>query len=108
MKKMYVLQYEARPTADNPEFKEVGGAIVNCYIQAESESAAGAAAQKYVEESGWQIIAVEEEPEAVDREYFIEDYGTEYLEYFDQAVIDGQCYVFHTWGPESQEGDVSH
>ena len=107
MKSIFFIEYEVRPNSGTKAFEEFGGAFVNCYVQASSEAEATAFAQAEMTESGWSVIAVEETPAQLDRDYLVNN-NPDGLRYFDQAVLDGECYVFHTWGIESQEDDVVH
>ena len=57
-------------------------------------------------ENSWSVVTLEEEPMLVSREDYLED--PEWLEWYDQADENGECYIFHQWPPEPQEDDAIH
>jgi hypothetical protein len=96
---IYFVGFRARPGSQLAESKDVGGAYVNCWIKAHSLAEAQDLAAEGVASEGWVIEAVEEEIRLVTQP------DEETRERFDQAEIDGSCYVFHTWpvGDHSEE-----
>lgn len=59
-----------------------------------------------IKESAWSILSVEEQcREVMERAYAESDEG---LDHYRQAVVGGECYVFHQWPIESQEDDDVH
>jgi hypothetical protein len=101
----YVL-YEATPGGDSEDFQTCGGAYVNCWVQADSEQEAQRLASAAIAERGWTILSVEEECCEVTEDWYAE--GDEERQYYEQAITDGECYVFHQWPVEPQEGDDVH
>lgn len=82
---------EARPLPRSPDFTAAGGAFVVCYLDPSLAADPLAHASAYVRGQAWEVVAVEDEPAACEREHAPD------LEYFDQAVEDGEVYVFHQW-----------
>jgi hypothetical protein len=103
---VFYVQYVAAPSPGSEHFETAGGAYVNCWMKANSESEACGHASAVIKESGWTILAVEEQCREVTERAYAE--GDEGLEHYRQAVVDGGCYVFHQWPIEPQEGDDVH
>lgn len=103
---MYFIQYEIRPVPGSELFAEVGGAVANCFVAASSEEKAKELALLNFKDNGWEVVTIEDGPFLVYREHYLDN--LEWLEWFDQAVQDGEYYVFHEWPPESQEDDQVH
>ena len=103
---IFYMQYEAIPLPESEDFEEWGGAYVNCWVKAESEDEASKLASASIHERGGKIIAVEEECREVTQDVYAED--EEGRAYFDQAALDGECYVYHQWPIDMQEGDTAH
>jgi hypothetical protein len=102
---MFFIQYELRPKPDSEQFSTVGGAVANCFIDAESAAKAEELALLNFAENGWDVVSVEDGPMAITRENLEEP---EWLGWYDQAATDGECYVFHQWPPGPQEDDEIH
>ncbi len=101
---MFYLAFDGVPTKEHPDFDSVGGSGIYCWIIAESLNAAEAQARNHLEESGWFIKEYEEGFE-VDETSF-ED--SEMLQYYQQAEIDGEVFLFHTYpAREGEETDKS-
>jgi hypothetical protein len=103
---IYYMLYEAEPLPKSEDFETCGGAYVNCWVRAESQREAEGKAFTAIEEAGWKILCVEEECCEVTESWYSED--EEGREHYEQAVADGECYVFHQWPLEPQEGVDVH
>lgn len=103
---IYYVQYEAVPAPGSEDFGTAGGAYVNCWVKAKSERAAREQSSAVVTDSGWTILAVEEQCREVTE--FCYSSSDEGLEHYRQADVDGECYVFHQWPMESLKGDDVH
>ena len=103
---VFYVQYEAAPSPSSEHFENAGGAYVNCWVNASSETEAREQTSAAIKESGWNILAVEEQCSEVTEQAYAED--DEGLNHYRQAVTDGECYVFHQWPVEPQEGDGVH
>ena len=99
---IFYVQYRARPEAKSGAFREHGGAFINCWIRADGADEAGRIATREIETSGWNIEGVEE-PMRI--EMAPSDANTEY---FNQALTDGECLVFHTWPVTDHDDQPSH
>ncbi len=95
---VYFLSYRARPAA----LEHVGptGAYINCWVKQKSAAAAQQQAETTIRNNSWVVEAVEEAAEVV------EVPSAESAQYFEQAQIDGEVYVFHTWS--GAEGEHVH
>jgi len=103
---IFYVQFEALPNPGSHDFKEFGGAYVNCWVSASSETQAKDIARKSIGEAQWHVVAVEEEVREVNEQYYSEN--IEGLEHYEQALLDGECYVFHRWPNEAQDQDALH
>jgi hypothetical protein len=75
---------------------------VNCWVKADSAEEAKRLASDSVRTEGWVIEAVEQEIRLVTEP------DEETRERFDQAEIDGSCYVFHTWPIDDRSEEPLH
>lgn len=104
---MYFIQYEIRPLPQSEEFESAGGAIANCFVLASSEQKASEMANKYFQEIAWEVVALEDGPFATNRAEYLEA-EPDWLDAFDEAAAEGECYVLHMWPNEAQEEDALH
>lgn len=101
--RLWVFTLEARPLPASPDFDLAGGAFVVCYLKPSLADDPVQHAAAYVRAQDWQVIAVEDEPEQLDRD------GAPDPEYFDRALVDDEVYVFHQWPIEdSAESETRH
>lgn len=98
---MWLITYNVIPKPDSSEFQKVGGAYVNCWILFAWQDGAEHLARFEVEKE-WTII----ETDGID--WYdpgdIED-DSPHKEYYDQAVMDGGCFVFHNYPLETSDSD---
>lgn len=104
MPQMFFVQYEVRPLPHNEVYAEVGGAYANCFLLAESEAHAEELARRNFSENLWEIVSLEEPASLASRS----DLADEWLEWYDEAEREGECYVFHEWPNEPQDEDAVH
>ena len=102
----YFVQYELRPLPGSEHFLTTGGAVANCFLAVESAAKAQELALLNFAENGWQVVSIEDGPTAIDRENYLEE--PEWLEWYDQAARDGECYVLHQWPLGPQEDEEVH
>src|SRR5262245_51736662 len=103
---IFFILYEATPLPDAKEFESSGGAYINCWVEAESEEEAAEQSSVEIRDCGWQIVSVEEPcTEVTDLTYAEDD---EARSYYEQAVNEGACYVYHQWPIEDHEDDEKH
>lgn len=102
--KMYFLTFHGQPNPNTRE-SEIGGAYINCWIEANTEDQADQIARTKISEASWTIIDREECYEIKRSDYFNKPQG---LNYFEQALIDKWVLVFHTYPIEenSDENDT--
>ena len=97
--KLYFFTYLARPKAGSENSESYGGAYVNCWIDAESDARAAECASTAISRAGWAVESLEQYSVVTRKDYADDDEG---LQHFDQALIDKEVYVFHTWPPDPQ------
>jgi hypothetical protein len=91
---MFFFQFEARPKQTHPEGDRYAGAMVNCWILRDNQSQAEAVARDWIGDEDWRITSVEEAM-LMTRE--MQAAHPDGMQYFEQAEIDGEVFVFHTW-----------
>ncbi len=96
---MYYFLFEATPSLRHPETNEVGGAFVNCWIVANTLADAEIVARKTICDQNW-IVDEPEEAFEVTRSFY--DKESSSLQYYDQAVVDKEVYVFHSFPVEDR------
>jgi hypothetical protein len=100
------VQFEAVPTPESDDFEGSGGAFVNCWVQTDSEASAMAQASQAIRDNLWSVTSVSEPcGEVVESDYLSDESG---MKYFQQAINDGDCYVYHQWPNQPQEEDHVH
>jgi hypothetical protein len=103
---IFYALYEAIPLPESEEFEVCGGAYVSCWLKAQSEEEASKLVSAAIHERGWKVVSVQEECREVTEALYSED--EEGRAYYDHAVVDGECYVYHQWPVDTQEGDDVH
>jgi len=96
---MFMIQFQAIPKADSPEAQEVGGAFVNCWIEAPDLDAAVGKAKHEITDQGWEPLELRQAEETTRDDYTDDHEG---LEYFEQALIDKEVCVFHCYPIEDE------
>jgi len=91
---MFFFQFEVCPKQTHPLRDQYAGATVNCWIMRDTQIQAEAVALGWIGDEDWRVTGVEEAV-LVTREMQAEH--PEGMEYFEQAEIDGEVLVFHTW-----------
>jgi hypothetical protein len=99
---IYYIQYQARPEAHSEAFGETEGAYINCWIRTDSPEDAHRIATSEIVRNGWKIEGIENPPEVQTEP------SASGAEYFEQAELDGECYVFHQWPIGAPGGDTPH
>ena len=88
---MFHFTFEARPMRTHPKFDAYGGATVSCWVQRDTQSQAEAVARGCIADKDWTITAMEE-ASLITRETQL----PAGMQYFEQAEIDGEVFVFIT------------
>ena len=96
--------YEGRPMPEAEDAAAVGGAFITCWVSATSKAEAAERARRTIEGRYWVVVAIDVAWSEV-TESSLES-GS--LQHFEQARIDGECYVFHTWGNAAEEDAAAH
>jgi hypothetical protein len=92
---MKFITYHVIPTEDLDKKDNIGGAYVNCFIESESSSHSQEIAKKQLSQLHWEIIELEELT-IIDQNTVSE----ENKEYYEQALIDKEVFVFYTYPTE--------
>ncbi len=94
MSDIWLLIYDVTPEPGSDDFGTCGGAFVNCWIKAASQSAAEATAVAELAGFGW-AISEKTDAQLVDTDRF--EYSDQSVEFIEQAKLDGSVYCFHKW-----------
>lgn len=95
---MHLLTIYATTLPEHAKHGKYGGAYVSCWIEREDFVLAEAVACSLIAESGWKVIRVEETSMVDDSTY---DEDDENRKYYEQALIDKEVLVFHTFPMDS-------
>jgi hypothetical protein len=90
---MFYFLIEVKPSPDNPEASELGGAFVSCWIERPTLEEAESVALRMISEARWDVVTIEKRF-PIDRSYY--DTEKSGLEYFEQALLDKEVFVFDT------------
>jgi hypothetical protein len=98
---LFLLTLEAKPEPDCEDYGEVGGAFVNCWVDADDLRSAESRAVALIEKHGWRPHRFDSW-EFVNRATYAnretqEQDTIDYLELMEQAFVDGAVCVFNTW-----------
>lgn len=96
---MYLVEIHAVPL-DPTDVQEFGGAYVNCWIESPSLGEAVSRAMAEVEGAGWRPDEVRRAHLTTRESYTGDDDG---LEYYEQALIDQEVFVFYTYPIEDED-----
>lgn len=88
------LTGECTPSKNHPDSSEIGGAFVSCWVRADALAVAETIARRKLVDQHW-ILDEFDDLFEVDRESFVEN--PEHLRYFDQAIKDGEVYLFNAY-----------
>jgi len=89
---MFYFRFEARPKNTSEPAGKADGAFVNCWIHRDTPEEAESYARGAIADQDWSIMRVEDS-----RSVTRETQPVDSLQYFDQAELDGEVFVFHTW-----------
>jgi hypothetical protein len=101
--KIYYLLLEGKPNLNNEESKEVAGAYINCWVNAEDETIAKDKATKYINSQDWEPLNIEE-VYITSRERYVDEPDS--LECFEQAINCGIGAIFYTWSIIDEENEI--
>jgi hypothetical protein len=97
---MWLFTIHAIPDDKSPDFKEVGGAYVNCWINFALEDGAELLAKFYIQQNDWIVLEVSEISWVEEEDYPIDDPKRKY---FQEAQADGTSFVYHQYPLEDEE-----
>ncbi len=102
---IFYIQYECIPSPESEDYAEYGGAFISCWLKTNSIENAKLLAEKSIKENHWVVKKLEESYPVQSKDY---DENEENLEYYQQAEIDGEVYVYDAWPNEPQEEEQVH
>ncbi|MEZ5990061.1 MAG: hypothetical protein R3F30_13215 [Planctomycetota bacterium] len=105
MMNLHFFKFVARPSDGPMRGSEAAGAFVNCWIDRPDRSTAEEVARQIVAASSWAIESLEDYRVVSDGDYETSDRGREHYE---QALIDKEVIVFHTWPASGDYEDGSN
>ena len=92
--KMYLLSFHVQPRPDLEGAEDIGGAYVNCWIEADSIKQAEQIAKRKIGDLKWNILEKDDTFEIAPDHYTPDSAG---VEYYQQALIDKMVLCFHTY-----------
>ena len=92
--RMYFIQFRCSPIPNSENIKKYSGAFINCWIKCENKNLAIELAKKQIKEYQWKIENLEE-AKIITKNFYNKD--SEAYSYYNQALLDGQHFVIHTW-----------
>lgn len=95
---MKFITYHVKPNEEFDNLEEIGGAYVNCFIESDSSQRAQEIAIKKIAELNWKIIELEELSNMDE-----ESVSDEKREYYEQALIDKEVFVFYNYPLNEQQ-----
>ena len=90
----FFFTFRARPITPPTDLDDMAGAYVNCWLVRDDMAEAEEEARRDIAESGWVIESLEEATTITDEYYIDKPDGKEY---FEQAQLDKEVYVYHNW-----------
>ncbi len=90
------MQYLIIDAAQDPTFaheKGYGGATVGCWVKNQTRKNAFLIAKGWIEDRGWVVLSLEEQYPVSEETYRQKSEGRQY---FEQALIDDEVFVFFT------------
>ena len=97
---MFLVQFEATPRRDAAAPPDAAGAFVSCWIERGSLDEAIRVARAGIQAEGW-IVGEPDEAYPVDAATYPP--GKDGREYFEQALIDKEVFVYHCYPPEDDD-----
>jgi hypothetical protein len=102
---IHYFLYETRPIPGSEINAGIGGAYVNCWIQADTEIEAAEEAEQVIKDNELIITRVLE-AYSVTREFYRDN--EEAQAHFDEAVREGLCVLIHEWAIDAEDDDVDY
>ena len=102
---VYYFMFEVVPDAEGDNFVNYGGAFVACWVRGETVEDAQDIAINAISTDGWAIKSIEESFIA-EHEFYADE--PELRSAYEQALSEGESYIYYTWTPEPQEEDTIH
>jgi hypothetical protein len=91
---MFFIQFEVRPKQTHPKHDQYAGAMVSCWVLRDTQSQAEAVARGWIGDQDWRITRAEGSRLMTKESQAEHPDG---MQYFEQAEIDREVFVFHTW-----------
>jgi hypothetical protein len=96
------MQYLIIDSMQDPGFahdKIHGGATVGCWIKNQTKKNAYLIAKGWIEYHGWVSLFLEDQYSVSEQDYKVKSEGKQY---FEQALIDEEIFVFHTFPKQGE------
>ena len=90
---MFFLRYDALPGKTHPDRATVGDTYICCWIDRKTLATADRVARRHIKSEKWEILERDAGEKVTEQDYEDGDNG---LDFYRQALTDGDVYVFHT------------
>ena len=98
---MFYFRFATQPKSAHPDYGRVAGAYVNCWILRDTQPQAESFARASITDKDWHITDMEA-AFPITRE----TQDPQGMQYFEQAEIDREVFVFHTHSVGAQDDDA--
>jgi hypothetical protein len=100
---MQLVRIEAKQSRQYAHEKWYAGAYIDCYIKDQTEENALYVAKGWIAKNGWEVLDVEEQRQIEQDAY---EEGTDGREYFQQALLDEEVFVYYCFEREDDNSAV--
>jgi hypothetical protein len=90
---MFFLRYVAPPGQTHPERAVLGDAYICCWVDRKTLATADRVARRQIKRKKWEILERDAREKVTEQDY---EEGDDWLDFYRQALTDGDVYVFHT------------
>jgi len=98
-KPTFFFIFHAKPLKSAEKLDDIAGAYISCWIKSDSEQEAEEQARRKIIIESWEILSLEESC-LISRSTY--EKNSEEIQYYDQAQIDGEVFVYHQWALDGE------
>ncbi|RKY93942.1 MAG: hypothetical protein DRQ01_03555 [Ignavibacteriae bacterium] len=91
---IFYFRFSCIPINNSENYENYAGGYVNCWIRSNNEDSAQRIAEGVISKQEWEVEHLEEKF-IIEKGYYGQN--DEGAKYYEQALLDSECCVFHTW-----------